>query len=206
MHTIGVILAGGLSRRMGQDKALLKLHNQQMLSRTFKALTGTSVNKVVISRNDDQKEHFADLIPNKGPLSGIHSIAARFPSANLLIVPVDLPFMDTESLQTLLDKGLKFERNVRYHEHNLPLFLRNSETLRQALDFTLSCSKNYSVQSLCSNFPLLEIQANKPSCLFNTNTPEQWQFASKELSNKALLTNTLSNPNIPYEAKYESLK
>lgn len=203
MHTIGVILAGGLSKRMGQDKALLKIDNQKMLTRAYQILENTSVNKVVISRNDGQKEHFHDLIPHKGPLSGIHSIAVRFPLSNLLIVPVDLPLLDTQTLQLLIDKGQKFDRNVRYDEHNLPLFLRNTETLRQALDFTLNCATDYSVQRLCNDFPLLELATTNQSSLFNTNTPEQWHLASQQHFSNATLNSTLS---INSEAMYESLK
>ena len=85
MNTIGVILAGGASSRMGQDKALLTISQSTMLTRTYQLLLEASVSKVVISRNDGEAGHFPDLYPGKGPLSGIHSAAMRFPNKNLLI-------------------------------------------------------------------------------------------------------------------------
>ncbi len=177
MKTIGVILAGGASSRMGQDKAMLSIEQSTMLTRTQNVLAGTSVDKIIISRNDQKKGHFADLIPNKGPLSGIHSAAVRFPFFNLLILPVDLPLMDSTSLQPLIDQGLASNKNVRFGKHSLPLFIRNTAALRETLDYTLRCTNCYSVNRLCSHFGLMELKPNKQSSLYNTNTPDQWRFA-----------------------------
>ena len=188
MMTIGVILAGGKSVRMGKDKALLNIEDQSMLARTYQTLSKTSVSKTVISRNDGLKGHFADIIGSKGPLSGIHSIAMRFPFSNLLIVPVDLPLMHVDALQALIDKGQDTRNNVRYGKHSLPLFLHNTKTLKQTLDYTLRCTNSYSVDGFCSHFPLVELHANKQSSLFNANTPDKWRAAMQHF-----FPNTLKN-------------
>jgi len=177
MNTIGVILAGGASSRMGQDKALLTISQSTMLTRTYQLLLEASVSKVVISRNDGEAGHFSDLYPGKGPLSGIHSAAMRFPDKNLLILPIDLPLMDVCTIQRLLDSGEKFSSNVRFGEHSLPLYLRNTETTRQTLDYTLRCTNSFSVDRFCTHFPLMKLQLRQQSPLFNSNTPEQWRFA-----------------------------
>ncbi len=182
MKTIGVILAGGASRRMGQDKALLTIEELTMLARTRKILECTNVDKVVTSRNDKQAGHISDLHPHKGPLSGIHSAAMRFPHANLLIVPVDLPLIDASTLNTLIDTARHSGKNACFSEHSLPLFLYNTESLRQALDYTLCCTDHYSVKEFCSNFPLIESTLSQQSSLFNTNTPAQWRFAMQHFN------------------------
>ncbi len=198
MKSIGVILAGGTSSRMGQDKALLTIEESTMLTRCYQMISQTSVSKVVISRNDGQEGHFADLYPNKGPLSGIHSAAMRFPTANLLLVPVDLPLMDSETLQYMLTSGQKVNKNTRFGKHSLPLFLRNTEAMRQTLEYTLRCTNCYSVDRFCSHFPLLELNSQKQSPLFNTNTPEQWRFAMQHF-------NTTTTPRFS-EVTYGSCK
>ncbi|MEQ3657806.1 MAG: molybdenum cofactor guanylyltransferase [Glaciecola sp.] len=182
-NTIAIVLAGGASSRMGKDKALLEIDGETMLARTKALLEETNVTKVMVSRNTSQTDHrpeyFSDIIPHKGPLSGIHSFAFRFPNANLLILPVDLPLMDSSSLQSLIDCGVKNERNVCYHGHHLPLYLRNTNELRFVLDYTLKFTNQYSVERLCSHFPIIELRPKKQSCLFNANTPSQWRFASE---------------------------
>lgn len=177
MKTIGVILAGGASRRMGQDKALLTVEAVTMLARMRNILKRTPVEKIVISRNDNQAGHMRDLHPNKGPLSGIHSAAMRYPHANLLIVPVDLPLIDADTLNALIEAAQQRGQNVCFSEHSLPVFLYNTESLRQALEYTLCCTNDYAVKEFCSHFPLSTATLSHQSSLFNTNTPAQWRFA-----------------------------
>jgi molybdopterin-guanine dinucleotide biosynthesis protein A len=175
--TIGVVLAGGRSSRMGEDKALLKIEATSMIDRTANTLRATSVCKVVISRNDNTTKHMADIIPDKGPLSGIHSIATRFPQYNLIVLPVDLPLMDACTVQELIDVGLKTSKNAKFKGHNLPLFIQNTPSFRQVIDYTLKCTNCFSVERLCLHFPVLELINKKNSSMFNTNTPAQWRFA-----------------------------
>lgn len=177
MNTIGVILAGGMSSRMGQDKALLKIKNASMLMRTYQLLRQTSVSDVVICRNDNAPQHIADIYPNKGPLAGIHSAAMRCPNSNLLVVPIDLPLLDVSTLKRVLDSGEKFNRNTRFDAHCLPFYLCNTPSTRQILDYSLRCTNNYSVKRFCSHFPLTKLRLSRQSSLFNSNTPDQWRFA-----------------------------
>lgn len=177
MSTIAVILAGGKSARMGQDKALLNIGNKTLLRHMQMILAQTSVDKVLVNQNNKQHKELRDIIPHKGPLSGIHSAAIQYPEHNLLIVPVDLPLIDATTLQPLLEHGEKQQINTRFSHHNLPLFLINSTKLCEKLDYTLRFTNHYSVGRLCSHFPLSEMHLRKQSRLFNSNTPAQWRFA-----------------------------
>ncbi|MAI65734.1 MAG: hypothetical protein CL600_12835 [Alteromonas sp.] len=179
---IGVVLAGGRSSRMGRDKALLKIEALSMIERAEQLLANTSVDKVMISRNDDNSAHTADIIPHKGPLSGIHAIATRYIDCNLLVLPVDLPLMDADTLEQLIYSGKETGKNVRFGIDNVPLFIQNTAIFRQVIDYTLRCTANYSVKQLCTHFPLLELPLKTRSKMFNTNTPEQWRFAMQHFS------------------------
>lgn len=187
MKTIGVLLAGGKSSRMGKDKALLTIEHSSMLTRSYQMLNQTSVSEVVISRNDGESGHFADIYPGKGPLSGIHSVAMRFVNADLLIMPIDLPLMNSETLQSLLDCGTSTGKNTRFGEHSLPLFLRNNDLTRQLLDYSLRCTNCYSVDRFCMHFPLNKINMIRQSPLFNANTPAQWRFIAQQFNSRSNL-------------------
>jgi molybdopterin-guanine dinucleotide biosynthesis protein A len=179
MATIGVILAGGLSSRMGQDKALMCIEDVCMLDHVFHELSQTAVRKTVISRNGNNSEYLSDLISNKGPLSGIHSAAMAYPSDNLLIVPVDLPLIDRLTLKELMEHGDRHQNNARYRHQCLPLFVHNTDAIRKTLDHTLRFTHSFSVDRFCGSFPLIELDVKKQLSLFNANTPEQWQFAKQ---------------------------
>jgi molybdopterin-guanine dinucleotide biosynthesis protein A len=91
----GVILAGGHSRRMGMDKALLVWGGETFVSRTARVL-GSVADDVTVTRRPEQLPlpHLRvvfDRWPDQGPLAGLEAglLAARHEW--VLAVPVDTP-------------------------------------------------------------------------------------------------------------------
>jgi molybdenum cofactor guanylyltransferase len=104
----GLILAGGYSRRMGQDKALLEFHGKPQLEHAFD-LIKKYCGQIFLSKRKDQKKykHFdciddAREFSNHGPLGGILSAIKKHPDANWLVMACDLPLITDETIQTLL--------------------------------------------------------------------------------------------------------
>jgi len=164
---------------MGQDKALLSIKGLRALDHLRQTLLQTSLKAVVVSRNEPHKGYLEDLIPQKGPLSGMHAAAVKFPKNNLLIVPIDLPLMNHQTLERLIEEGTSHQGIVRYQKEPMPLYAHNTAAFRQALSKTLLESNCFSVNVFCQQFPLSEVKLDNPLSLFNANTPEQWQFAKK---------------------------
>ena len=106
IETFGLVLAGGLARRMGGgDKALIRIGNETILSRTLSRLR-PQVSGVVLNANGDPARFasfglpvVADSVPDfAGPLAGILAgldwAAAHAPAiADLVSVPGDCPFL-----------------------------------------------------------------------------------------------------------------
>ncbi len=104
--TLAVILAGGAGRRMGgADKAAIRLAGRPLLSHVMARL-GPQVAAMVLSANGDPGRFAAfglpvltDPLPDRpGPLAGILAALGwaqeRWPEiADLLVVPVDTPFL-----------------------------------------------------------------------------------------------------------------
>src|SRR5215467_1472498 len=84
----GFILAGGRSRRMGRDKALLDWHGTPLLNHMTTLLGYATDNVKVVGR-----DHFPDRVPGLGPLSGIETALTLTSTDNNLIVAVDLPLL-----------------------------------------------------------------------------------------------------------------
>lgn len=178
MKTLGVILAGGLSKRMGVDKANLCIANKTLLELAKNKLMETSIDGIVVSRNDNKRSHIADLIKQKGPLSGIHSVAHRFTDYNLFILPVDVPLISSETIENMISIGKKKHTNVVISGHNLPLYFQNNRTSRLALDYTLKFTNQFSVERFNERFALHKIHAVESNEMLNANKPAQWQLAS----------------------------
>jgi len=114
IETFGLVLAGGLARRMGGgDKALIRIGNETILSRTLSRLR-PQVSGVVLNANGDPARFasfglpvVADSVPDfAGPLAGILAgldwIAANRPETEWMVsVPGDCPFLPRDLVARL---------------------------------------------------------------------------------------------------------
>ncbi|HMK80352.1 MAG TPA: molybdenum cofactor guanylyltransferase MobA, partial [Xanthobacteraceae bacterium] len=105
-ETFGLVLAGGLARRMGGgDKALIRIGDETILARTLARLA-PQVEGVVLNANGDPARFasfglpvVADSVPDfAGPLAGILAgldwVAANCPQTKWIVsVPGDCPFL-----------------------------------------------------------------------------------------------------------------
>lgn len=102
------ILAGGHSKRMGQDKAFLAVNGQQVIDRIIQRVSPLS-NDVLISTNrPTQYAEFGlrlvpDVYPDKAALGGIYSVIAAAQHPRVVVVACDMPFLNTNLLQYLID-------------------------------------------------------------------------------------------------------
>ncbi len=188
---LGVVLSGGLSSRMGEDKSKLMRNNVDMLSYSKQLLTGAGIKQVVISTSHQapsSSEHSTndafvkDVFKNAGPLGGIFSIIKQYRPSALLILPVDLPLMDSPSLTKLKQIGELSHKACFYENNYLPLYLPINAFVEQFLQNSFCVNinsadkKQRSIRALLKQIPSKEIAINSPKVLFNSNTPEQWQY------------------------------
>lgn len=104
--TVGVVLAGGRSQRMGRDKALIEINGATMLEHVALALNSVCELVVVVGRPDGPAPN-VEYIPDtgdqyRGPLSGICAAIAHT-NSNVLVVATDQPRVRSETLQHILN-------------------------------------------------------------------------------------------------------
>jgi len=106
----GVVLAGGLARRMDkQDKGLILYHNKPLVSYALIALSEVA-EKVYINANRNLNEYNQlgyEVISDRtdsfdGPLAGILSAMSHASTEILLVIPCDSPLIKAEHLEKLL--------------------------------------------------------------------------------------------------------
>ena len=114
IETFGLVLAGGLARRMGGgDKALIRIGGETILERTLARLT-PQVSGIVVNANGDPARFapfglpvVADSVPDfAGPLAGILAgldwVAANRPGIEWIVsVPGDCPFLPRDLVAKL---------------------------------------------------------------------------------------------------------
>ena len=103
----GVVLAGGGSKRFGQDKALITLGEQTLIEIVLERL-GRVCKDLILSTNEPDKFAFLgvrmvkDVYPRRGVLSGLYSglKSARYPHA--VVVACDMPFLSPSLLRFMI--------------------------------------------------------------------------------------------------------
>ncbi|NNF19921.1 MAG: NTP transferase domain-containing protein [Flavobacteriaceae bacterium] len=105
----GLVLCGGQSSRMGQDKGLISYHGIPQREYLYKLLS-QHCEKTFMSIRSEQLDsldsHFNTIIDQdkyRGPYNGLLSAHAQFPEAAWLVLACDLPLMDDEGIRTLVD-------------------------------------------------------------------------------------------------------
>lgn len=99
----GIVLAGGLSSRLGHDKTQLRLGSSgiELLSQSVALLRGVCDRTLVVGRQHPEYDCVADSFPRQGPVGGIATalMAATMPC---LVLSCDLPFMNGDVLRRLI--------------------------------------------------------------------------------------------------------
>jgi len=110
MKISAVLLAGGKSRRMGQDKAAILFRNTPLWQIQLDLLRKLQLHELFLSAQFDppwrpaEVEFVPDDQPSRGPLSGIAAALSRISSGHLLALAIDMPFMTESYLRSLREK------------------------------------------------------------------------------------------------------
>ena len=181
----GLVLAGGRSRRMGRDKALLPYGDgTPQLERAMALLAPHVVRAYVSVRADQGAEplrarfpQITDTQENLGPIAGILAAQARHPQAAWLVLACDLPLLDEATLTHLLGARAPARAATAYRSSHdgLPEPLcaiyepRCRELLAAYVAAGKQCPRNF-LQSADTEI----IDEPDPRALDNVNTPQEY--------------------------------
>ncbi|ADH98735.1 molybdenum cofactor guanylyltransferase [Salisediminibacterium selenitireducens] len=110
MGITGIILAGGQSRRMGQNKALLPVGDETNIGRIKRLIEARTDDQLLVTNDPDSYEFlqipmFEDEHKGHGPLAGIEVALRQSTTTWNLIVACDMPFVDGEIARFLCKKA-----------------------------------------------------------------------------------------------------
>ncbi|VEF46401.1 formate dehydrogenase family accessory protein FdhD [Bacillus freudenreichii] len=187
MNTI--ILAGGRSSRMGQNKALMKIGGTRVIDRIAAEFQPISEKIIVIANDPTQYKHLDAVIhedepvfKGEGPLAGIFTGLKAAGDGPCLVVACDMPFASAELGCELVSILLKNNRDavVPVQENRIhPLFAAYDARIAKSVKETLESGKR-SVKALFDRidveyFPLKE----KTEVVWNMNTMDEYIQAKK---------------------------
>ena len=110
----GVLLAGGGSRRMGRNKALMPLAGRRLVDRVLAVLGGVVDDLLMVTNSPELYADLGlrmvpDVVAGKGALGGIHSAIHHAAAPHCLVVACDMPFLNAGVLRYLVDQRADYD-------------------------------------------------------------------------------------------------
>lgn len=190
MEKTAVILIGGQSKRMGEDKSLLEYHGVAQKEYLIDMLQSIGFTTFLAGREEqkDNKNAFlVDAVYQCGPASGVLSALQTKETGSVVVVCCDQPLIDAELIQSLWDMAMQtedtvvmscFERETEIGvAESFPSVWKVSARLpvQQALN-----QGHYRVRDMLKTEQMSLHRCPDYSKLMNVNTPYQWQSWRKE--------------------------
>ncbi|MBQ6511495.1 molybdenum cofactor guanylyltransferase [Methanobrevibacter sp.] len=128
-----IILCGGQSRRMGQDKGSMIIQDKPMIKHILSTLNN-EINEAIIVLNDKKRiakymqfidpndytykiNFVEDEIKNKGPLPGLMTGLENITGQYSLVLPCDSPYVTKNYINTIFNEiNEDYQAIVPYHD------------------------------------------------------------------------------------------
>ena len=190
----GLILAGGRSSRMGEDKSALTLGTRPMLDHILDRLkpqvSSVALNAPAGAPNPQDLRLIADTLPGQpGPLAGVLAGLRDVTGPHLVTVPSDSPFFPQDLVARLLSATRNQQETIAIASSGgqiHPVFGLWPVSIADDLEHWISDSQNRRVRSFLERHRMVTVDfefvetANGPlDPFFNVNTPEDLQMAHR---------------------------
>lgn len=181
----GLVLAGGLARRMGHiDKGLLQFRGKSMIIHVIERLA-PQVDALIINANQNQQIYtelgypvIADAVMDfAGPLAGLHAGLCACATPLLISAPCDSPFLPADLVDRLYaelsgtDAQVAVAQSANRAQLVCALFKREVlDSLTRFLD-----GNGHKVESWYTTLKVVEVPFPDPTAFANINTLEELQ-------------------------------
>lgn len=202
-----IILSGGKSSRMGQNKALLKIGDTTAIERIVKLMKGLFPS-LILSANQPEEYEFlgletvGDIYANTGPLAGIHAGLKASKTEKNFVISCDMQLMNEETIKYLIEYQTNKKITIAnadgffqqlagvYHKSvlsDIERILKESaeEESRAADQKKRGCKVFRLVQELDAEIIEAETQIPGyiPGTFFNMNKPEEYREIVERVEN-----------------------
>jgi molybdopterin-guanine dinucleotide biosynthesis protein A len=115
----GIVVAGGLSTRMGRDKASLPWNGGTMLSTVLEKLNPVCSELIVVSNVHREINYLPvvivpDKYPQCGPLAGIHAGLLATDCEYAFVAACDMPYLSTQAAGFIMEAALAYDAAIPF--------------------------------------------------------------------------------------------
>ncbi len=176
---VGVVLAGGLGRRLGGDKAIVELEGRPLLRYPLEALHELCDDVAVVAKRDTvlpplagAAELWIEPDEPRHPLAGVAHALRLAAGRSILVVAVDLPLMDAATLRLIAQTELRDDAAVvvpRVHGRLQPLCALYTPGALSGLE---AFDPDARATDIVEGLGICEVLPPDPSAFYNVNRPE----------------------------------
>ncbi|MGB0892734.1 MAG: NTP transferase domain-containing protein [Flavobacteriaceae bacterium] len=181
----GLVLVGGKSTRMGTDKSQLDYHGKPQKEHVKELLESNNIETFYsVESNSNKTDEIHDTFLNLGPFGGICSAFQKDPNSAWLVLATDVPFVNSELIQLLLQKRNPSKiataikgKGKEFPEPLITIYEPKAYTkLLHYLAQGYSCPRKMLINS---DIEIIEVN---DALIRNVNTPEEFNIAKKEIN------------------------
>lgn len=118
-----IILAGGKSTRMGEDKGLMPLFGKSMISYVLDRALEINSEIIIVSDNANYKKFgypvVKDVFKEKGPLAGMYSGLINSNIEKNIVLSCDIPYIRSGLLKYLFYQSEGFDITIPVHKERI---------------------------------------------------------------------------------------
>ena len=182
-----IVLAGGLSSRMGSCKAELLWHGIPLIEHQVNKLRSLGIDDIIISGYPKPVEgtrFVADKYLLKGPLGGIHAGLTAAENSHCLVISVDTPLVPAQTLSELIEAHLNGSSNITIlsHGNEIEPLMGVYERWLGGIAEQILQGENTSVRVLFKRAGITKFEyGGDIRLLCDCNTPEEYSAACAKL-------------------------
>jgi molybdenum cofactor guanylyltransferase len=114
LDVTGAILAGGESRRMGQNKAFIQVDGIRLFDYVYGTCKELFSEIFIVTNQPPQFKNYQahiviDAIPGSGSLGGLYTALMHASNDHTFCVACDMPFLNPELISLLIEKRLHYD-------------------------------------------------------------------------------------------------
>ena len=185
----GIILCGGKSSRMGQNKALLEINGKYIISYVIEILK-PFCDEIIISTNTNELDFLPyrkvnDIFNDIGPISGIFSSLLKSRNHKNIVLSCDTPFIKADLLFELLSYSHNFDIVLpEFNNHLQTMTGFFSKNILPIVNEEIK-NENYIPPNIFEKCKLKKLKIDKRSLYYNKNlflninSPEDYKKAKE---------------------------
>jgi molybdopterin-guanine dinucleotide biosynthesis protein A len=195
-HMTAIILAGGNSVRMGENKAFIQIDGVPIIARIHSLLKDLFREVVIVTNQKDLFKNFdsniqTDLFPNKGALGGLYTGIFFSSFQYSFCVACDMPFIKRSLVQFLIkSKGDEDAIVPRTNDGLQPLHAIYSKRCLDAMKRVIDQGQHRIIDfydlvkvKIVEESDFLHLDPQRESFI-NVNTPEELLFIRKGMESQ----------------------